>query len=415
MLKSTELEIELNELRTKMAGIPELRSDDAEFQTRMGERGALNTQLVGLLEKQNKALRTEDQEAQAMMMRNVDTDGWPAELRAKRDLAQKTNIVTYLKAAADQSEIREGPEYEYGKEVLGNMGPGDYPLEMLLDRDEMVKLDANALGFETKDEEKRTLLTGVANNAGNISWADRLLADTDAAYLMAQFPAVGPGRHSYPIITGQTVADDYNRGATETPAGGLTVETVDAQRIQHAYQMSTVDDFHMPGIAAYLARDLRASLMSGLDKKVIIDLNSELTQVADTATITLAKWFAKWGAVVDGRAAKSVNDVKWLVGTHGRGTPPVSTYSFASCAQHRQRRPLLHPDSPRTVPRQHAHRTGRRDHHPAGRARGQDRSLRHSPPAGPCLAARNAATRHRTAAHWTATSSWSARCTQTSC
>ena len=330
MLKSTELEIELNELRTKMAGIPELRSDDAEFQTRMGERGALNTQLVGLLERQNKALRTEDQEAQAMMMRNVDTDGWPAELRAKRDLAQKTNIVTYLKAAADQSEIREGPEYEYGKEVLGNMGPGDYPLEMLLDRDEMVKLDANALGFETKDEEKRTLLTGVANNAGNISWADRLLADTDAAYLMAQFPAVGPGRHSYPIITGQTVADDYSRGATETPAGGLTVETVDAQRIQHAYQMATVDDFHMPGIAAYLARDLRASLMSGLDEKVIIDLNSELTQVADTATITLAKWFAKWGAVVDGRAAKSVNDVKWLVGTHGRGTPPVSTYSFAA-------------------------------------------------------------------------------------
>ena len=330
MLDSQRIQIDRIKLQRKINEIPEMRDDDPEAETRMAKRSVLMEQLLGIDEKFIEALQKEDQEAQAVMARHVDTDGWPSELRELRELAQKTSIVRYLRAAADQSEIREGPEAEYNKHILGNFAAGDYPLEMLLDRNEMVKLDAAALGFETKEEEERTLLTGVANNAGNISYADRLLADTDGAYLMATFPAVGPGRHSYPIITGTTVADDYARGATETPAGGLSIENADAERIQHSYQMSSVDDFHMPGVAAYLARDLRASLASGLDLKVVTDLLSELTQVADTATITLAKWFGKWGAVVDGRAAKTVNDVRWLVGTHGRGTPPVSTYSFAS-------------------------------------------------------------------------------------
>ena len=62
----------------------------------------------------------------------------------------------------------------------------------------------------------------------------------------------------------------------------------------------------------YMQSDLRASLMSGLDVKVLTNLLAGLTEVNDNTTMTLAKLFAKFGGAVNGIGAKNVNQVRIL-------------------------------------------------------------------------------------------------------
>ena len=86
----------------------------------------------------------------------------------------------------------------------------------------------------------------------------------------------------------------------------------DPERVQHSYEIASVDELQMPGLMPYMQSDLRASLMSGLDVKVLTSLLAGLTEVNDNTTMTLAKLFAKYGGAVDGNAAKNVNQVRIL-------------------------------------------------------------------------------------------------------
>ena len=313
MLKSQTIEQELGEIRTAINAMPsEVRSDDPDFQTVTAERRVKVDQLVDLQFKQIAALREEDQEVQAAMASRADTSGWTAELREFRELAQKTSIVNYMQATVTEKRAT-GAEAEYNDHVFGpNWQQGDYPLEMLLDRDELFGLNPRVIADMHYDEEKRTLITGVVAGSENESYVARLLDASDGTYLGAAYPAVGPGRHSYPIVSGTTVAATIARGTAETPAGGLSIVNADPTRVQHSYEIDASDELQMPGLMGYMASDLRASLMSGLDVKVLTDLLSGLTEVNDNTTMTLAKLFAKFGGAVDGKGAKTILDVRIL-------------------------------------------------------------------------------------------------------
>ena len=133
---------------------------------------------------------------------------------------------------------------------------------------------------------------------------------------MARFPAVGPGRHSYPIVSGTTVAAARSRGTAETPAGGLAIVDADPERVQHSYEYAASDELQIPGVANALASDLRMSLASGLDRKVVRDLISDLTAVDVTSgtTVTAAGLISAVHGVVDGRAARYFREVRLLAG-----------------------------------------------------------------------------------------------------
>ena len=152
------------------------------------------------------------------MAANIDTSGWTAELREFRDLGQRTSITGYMQATVSEKRV-DGAEAEYNDHVFGaNWQQGDYPLEMLLDRGEHFALNAQAIG--DMRTEQRTEITGVVAGSENESYVARLLDAADGTYLGASYPAVGPGRHSYPIVSGTTVAATIARGTAEVPAGG---------------------------------------------------------------------------------------------------------------------------------------------------------------------------------------------------
>ena len=329
MLESTRLREQVNGLEA------ELRSDrlsilfegDDNYETRLGERGVKRDKVNVLNDGIIKALDKEDSEAQAAMATHVNKDGWTAELRAFHELGQRTSIVEYMQAGLQQRQLSPGtPEHEYNSHVFGgSWNVGEYPLEMLLDRGEFFDLESwQARQVFEKDMEQRTEITGVVGTAGTPSFVDRLLADSEGAFCRAVYPAVGPGRHSYPIVTGSgNLGTVIARGSAETVAGGITVTTADPTRIQHSFEVARADELQMPGIMSYLANDLRMGLASGLDNKVIDDLVTGLGTAIDTTgstTVTFGTLMSSIATAVNGRGARYFQEVRVLAGnTSGSG------------------------------------------------------------------------------------------------
>ena len=297
----------------------EIRSDTEGYETRLGERNALVGQLSELRSKIIAAYELEDQEAQMAMARNIDPDGLTAEQREFHKLGQRTSIVEYMNAGFHQRALTPGTaEHEYNSHVFGsNWGLGEFPVEMFLDRAQYFSMEAHlAAQIFEQDMEQRTEVTGVVGTAGNLSFVDRIFANSEGAYCRAVYPAVGPGRHSYPIVTGVAdVGAVIARGTGETVAGGLTVVNADPERIQHSFEVARADELQMPGIMSYLANDIRAGLMAGLDFKVIRDLETGLGAAVDlsgTTTITAGSFFGYVATAVDGIGARYFGEVRVL-------------------------------------------------------------------------------------------------------
>ena len=241
-------------------------------------------------------------------------------MREFHQLGQRTSIVEYMQAGVQQRHLRAGtPEHEYNSHVFGgNWNIGDYPLEMLLDRGEYFDMEApQAEQVREPELEQRTAITGVVSTAGNLSFVDRIFANSEGAYCRGVYPAVGPGRHSYPIVTGvEDVGEAIARGTGETVAGGLTVVNADPERIQHSFEVARVDELQMPGIMSYIASDIRAGSHRWARQKghhgpwrlgLVPDVD-----LSGTTTITASTWFGYVATGVDGIGARYFGEVRVL-------------------------------------------------------------------------------------------------------
>ena len=332
MLKSTGLAAELHELerqeievRERILGMPELRADEEgysanaeSYRTATRQHLDLSKQVHTKKGELREATDKEAQDTQAALESNPDTSDWTPELRAFRDLYQATDPGQYVLFAANGREIREGPEFEYNTHVLGNFSVGDIPLEQFADRTKPLDpLGMGQIRTPVNEMEKRTEITGPDASHGTPEWMARLFANTEGAYLNASYRSVGPGRHSYPIVTGTgRLGTSRARGASGTAAGGLTIQDADPGRIDANFEYASVDELAMPGIANYLGSDLFGALVAGLDNKVVDDLIDGLTVATATATtITLPTFLGVWASVVDGRGARYMDEVDWLLGS----------------------------------------------------------------------------------------------------
>ena len=103
------------------------------------------------------------------------------------------------------------------------------------------------------DEEQRTLKYRRGRGRENETYVARLLAGGDGTYLGASYPAVGPGRHSYPVVSGSTVAATIARGTAEVPAGGISIVNADPARFNTPMKSILPTSLQMPGIMPYMA------------------------------------------------------------------------------------------------------------------------------------------------------------------
>ena len=320
-LKSLELSRRASEMETENAemrlAINGMEPDAADRETKMTEYTTKLQSQLDVMKERDAALDEEDKAAQLAQATNADDSGWTPQDREFRALAQRTDVGVWVSAAAEQRNITEGPEAEYNKEVLNTWGMGDFPMEIMLRAPEIDELPPAVMRTMRREgQEVRTAITGVAAASQNNSYMDRIFAGGEGAYLGAMMPAVGPGRHTYPIVTGTSRAAIIARGTAETPAGGIATTDADPRRLQMSYEVAAVDELQMPGIGAYLASDLRMAYMSGFDNLIIDDLITALTAVDVTSgtTLTTAGLIAAVHAQADGRGARFFDDIRLLAG-----------------------------------------------------------------------------------------------------
>ena len=308
-------------LRNEINSLPEVRlaedrSNTEDYETAERQLAEKKDRLAEIRLEIIEAYQAEDAVAQAAMSTKADTSGWTSEMREFHQLGQRTSMAAYMEAGIALRQLTAGtPEHEYNAHVFGNTwSVGEYPLEMLLDRGEYFSLEAHQAAhvFEP-DAEQRTEITGVVGGAGNLTFVDRLMQNSEGAYLRATYPVVGPGRHSYPVFTGG-IGAVIARGTAEVPAGGLNVVQADPRRIQKSYEIARADELRMPGVLAAAVPDIRMSLAAGLDNVVVDDTITELTAQDVAATLTTPALLAAMHGVVDGKGASFFREVRLLAG-----------------------------------------------------------------------------------------------------
>ena len=220
-----EVDRDLNALEKKTHELSlsiENRGAEADdFATRMGERKALLDQKTELLEKRD-GLRTQRQTAWDKEMEEgaialaktpeIPSERWTPELKALRELVQTggeggqpIGIMDYFKAA-EEGRPANGAAGEYNTHVFGSNRAGDFPIEMLHDRDALLVFKPGDWD-DIKESEHRASITGTGVNPGaSVNYISQLFATSEAAFCGASFPAVGVGDHSYPIFSKPTTA-----------------------------------------------------------------------------------------------------------------------------------------------------------------------------------------------------------------
>ena len=320
MLDSQRLKIEELRLLNKsnQEKYLEMREDHKDYEILKGEHRAIVGELAIVRDKLGAAHEKEGIEGSIAMARHVDmpAEMWTPELKEFRELGKKVSLNEYILAAVEGRPV-QGAAAEYNQQVFNRNAAGDFPIETLLDRNEELKMGADYYK-EIKEVEHRAAITGLDVNMGaSVNFLMRLFANSESVYMNARMIPVSSGDHSFPIVSGSTVAADYAEGASETAGGEVSVVTAIPRRIQYSYELSGESEARVPGVAQYLISDLRAALMAGLDKYVLGKLAAGLTitPAVSTTVETLPNFLSRWGAVVDGKGARNVGDVKALVNT----------------------------------------------------------------------------------------------------
>ena len=335
MLDSHRLQIERTEIQNKLNSdrFFELKTNDADYETRMGEHKALRDQLSEVNNKYIEATQREALADEVAMAGQVNGEArMTAELRELRETAKKAHLDDYMLAARD-GRPASGAAGEYNTHVFGHNAAGDFPIEMLGDRSKIITFDAEDWR-DIMESENRASLTGTGVNPGaSTSYISQLFAMSEAAFCGASFPAVGVGDHSYPIFSKSTTAGDFARDAAEpAPAGSLTINTAVNRRLQSTMELAGEDENRIPNIAGGLVNHLRAGLQETLDNYVIDQLFAALGTAisATTAIETISHFLSRVGSAVDGRRAFNVGDVRGLMNTVPASAGTDSVFSLLS-------------------------------------------------------------------------------------
>lgn len=263
-----------------------------------------------------KALNDADQKVAELLAKEPTTA--PAELR------DTISLGVYLRAAAEERAITEGPEAELRQEL--NLSDEAIPIDALLPT---VEERADAVSPQQADGDP--LAYGDINvNTGPM--LRRIFLRTDAAFLRVGMPMVPPGLRRYPVMTAGTSAGMVARGAARD-AGAAKFEVVDVspQRLTARYVFDLEGQAELSGLEATLRSDLRMAMGWQLDTEILLGdgKNNRVTGLLAQLDLTKPPGVAagKEGVVptwvlakqmgygaLDGLHARTESDLRMLMG-----------------------------------------------------------------------------------------------------
>ena len=228
-----------------------------------------------------------------------------AEARELRELRGKVRLSGYVAAAVEQrSAVGAEAEYNAARGIAGNR----FPLELLAPE---MRATTDA---DTTTTPRR--------------WLDRLFAGTAAERVGITMESVPTGVASYPVTTAGASAAQRQRSTDAAVDTAWTIGVTEIKPTRNAVRLlfSIEDAARIPGLESALTRDLRMTLMEGVDRAIFLgddtasgtdaDITGLTTAAIDETTITQSakikgpETLAAFTSLVDGIHANSVADLR---------------------------------------------------------------------------------------------------------
>ena len=210
-----------------------------------------------------------------------DTPAGDAEDRERAELRAKVKLGGYVAAAIEQRSAA-GAEAEYNA-ALGIAG-NRFPLELLAPPEQRA---ARVVNRAARAEDRET--TGVDTMTAPRTWLDRLFAGTAAEAVGVSMESVPVGKSSHPVTsTGATAAQRGKSEAADDAAWTLSVIEMTPKRNAVRLLFNIEDAARIPGLESALTRDLRMTMVEGIDRAIFLGDNGASPNAADIVGLTTA-------------------------------------------------------------------------------------------------------------------------------
>ena len=288
MTKIQKLTIERAELQNKLNSdrYVEIRSDDADYETRIVESKALRDQLHTVNEKMITAVKADENTS-------PETREW-ADVSGRFDLGELFEGVMEHRASS-------GAIAEVQKER--GLAANAIPVEMLMEKRAVTPAPAD---------------TGQTQNAIE----GYVFPNSVADFLGVPSPIVPVGDTTFPVLTSDPAAGTptENDAQAET-TGAFSADVLTPRRIQASFFWSREDAARMSGMGDALRDALQGGIADKLDSEIMVGTNGLLTGTNlpnhnVNAVTSFSAYISDFGySRVDGRYAASGADVRLVMGS----------------------------------------------------------------------------------------------------
>ena len=312
MTPTQKLTIERAELQNKLNSdrFVEIRTNDADAETRMGEAKALRDQLNTINEKLIEAIKADD-------AATPETREW-SDVSGRFDLGEMfTNVVEHRTSAGAIGEVQK----ERG------LAPNAIPTEMLMEHRAVTPAPSDV-------GQSQSQITGY------------VFPQSVAAFMGIPSPIVPVGDATFPVLTSDPAAGTPAENASQSETtGAFSADVLTPGRIQASFFWSREDAARMAGMGDALREALQGGISDKLDKEILVGTTGLLTgTILDNHTRGSASDYAHYVSSllygrVDGRYAadrgyvnRCVNDIR------RRPSQPLIQWRFHPHTVHRGRR-----------------------------------------------------------------------------
>ena len=259
--------------------------------------------LAALLAVEDDERKTAEREASELGSLTGDP-----EQRERLALRAKTGIVEFLKAAADGRSV-VGAAAEYATSV-GVPTVGHLPMALF--------------GPTTTTPETRAITPAPAVKGSLQPIVPYLFERSAAASLGIEFPSVPAGQIQIPKVGTAPPADTLAKdGTAPATAAAVTLVNQSPVRIAGSFEVRVEDLAVMPTLEAALSEAMQGSMSNELDEQTFSgasgELNGLFVQATDVAAASSAETFttgiARFAALVDGRHAYDLSDLRACIGS----------------------------------------------------------------------------------------------------
>ena len=275
----------------------------------------LRTEQTTLIQQQGEVEDRFTPALVALEVEQADGGNGDAEGTERRALIERTSFKPYLEASLSAHAL-DGAESELNAACGAVAGHGGVPVPW--------EVIAGCRAPVEKRADTTTALPADGNMTVEEEYVGRLFAGGSSEFLMAKTVMVPAGSASIPVISDGPTAEYFaNSAVADADAATVEFKTADPTRLSASVVLRASDIQRSPGLVTAIQNDLAAATADAVDKKIIDQLFTDLTDATDASgIISYENFIAELSGGVDGKAANSIGQVRALLG--------VATYKLAS-------------------------------------------------------------------------------------